>query len=630
MWGNPYPHEAIMRIVLAILLLASPVWAGFEPSGPYTYYNPETGQTRVATGGPLRNYFDGSIWRKINPDFQAIGGQLVADSGYHKVITDPTENIIWLDWNGHTLGIKAGNLYAYRKSTDTRTPIATPDFTYRSYDANIITITGIYPNVDLEIENRTGHLRHRFIFHQAARDDFETWWQNNGQHDDIYVVNAFRLYVGQLNCDWRDQVGDFDLSVDRDITGLVELRYGDAAEFFLGDERVKLSTGPVDHTPLYKRVMLIGGNPYLAEGFKWTTVRVWNDGDIIHNATFGNQSETETASHSMADDETVAARFQGPNFSGTLDSVYAFVHDNWSVNDTAKFFIYSDSTVAGQTYPGHILASASGRVAIFSAAATYGWKGDAVSVALTSGEYYWMGLNLAEITTGGGTASINASAATGGDFNNIADPLPLIDPWDGGTVQVKVLSIYGVYTLDTGDGVEMDEYIDPDADTAPDDWTNTGGANKLASITDNVTANYISETTDEQAEEFGMANPTSIAGDDTIDSVKFIWRGKDGGSGNNRAMPRIIVGADTSDGTSVALLTTWAYYEDNFTTAPDAGAWTLTDLNSLEIWMQCKAISNTVFAERAFIRIYYTTAAGVGGDYPMRRRHMIEKLSGGL
>ena len=315
--------------IVSLLIVAFPaadLFGQWVPSGPYTYYNAELDRTRIVGGGPLRNYYADGAWRSVNPEFRYVGNWLVSDSGYHKVAANLTTNVVWLNWRGHYLGIEVAPLYACRASTTERTKLADPSFTSRSWDGSIITIEDVYPGVDLEIENDPDALKHRYHFHPAARTALETWWQNNGQHDDMWVVNTFRLHIDSLNCNWSDKVSGFTLDSERELT--LPVRIGSAAaEFFLPNQVVELEATDGEQGSLSYRLLRIGGNAYLAEGFRWATVREWDAGTIGHYAVFGNKYNGN-AKGAIAHAYGIADNgYQYTAISGdVVDSLYCRLH----------------------------------------------------------------------------------------------------------------------------------------------------------------------------------------------------------------------------------------------------------------------------------------------------------------
>lgn len=164
------------------------------------------------------------------------------------------------------------------------------------------------------------------------------------------------------------------------------------------------------------------------------------------------------------------------------------------------------------------------------------------------------------------------------------------------------------------------EKIEPDATSTPNAWDSTSGISKVTSVTDAVDDNYISETIDEDKQRFTMANPTGIDGGDTIDSVVTYMRAKDSGTGNNKVQMHQYVDANSNDGTNEALSTSYVDYTDAFALAPDGGAWTLTDVNDLQLEAHCTAIGalKTVYVTKIYATVWFTPAAGAvySGKFP--------------
>jgi hypothetical protein len=161
--------------------------------------------------------------------------------------------------------------------------------------------------------------------------------------------------------------------------------------------------------------------------------------------------------------------------------------------------------------------------------------------------------------------------------------------------------------------------------TTPDDWTNEGGANKVASVSDAVDANYIWESTDEEQQKFRVEQTSDIGESDVIDSVKTMWRGQDNGTGANKVTIHQYVGVNSNDGSDINLSTSWTDYEDNFALAPAGGSWTLAEVDSLDLQAHCTAVGalKQVRVTRLYARVYYTPATGgayqgqviiIGGD----------------
>lgn len=170
--------------------------------------------------------------------------------------------------------------------------------------------------------------------------------------------------------------------------------------------------------------------------------------------------------------------------------------------------------------------------------------------------------------------------------------------------------------------VEGEAYIEADATGSPDNWSNIGGANKVASVTDFIDDNYITTSAATGKQRFTLGNPSGIDGGDQIDSVETFWWGRDNGSGNNRVQMHQYVGANSNDGANVSLTESFVGYTDVFTLAPDGGAWTLTDLNDLQIEAHCTAIGafRSVDVAKIYLIVYFTEAGAPAEQTSYRRR----------
>lgn len=435
--------------LFALLLLAATVSAEYLPSGSRSSYNADVDSSRLATGGPLRNYLDGSTWREIKTDLRLDNGALVSDSGFHSFHADLATNIVRLDWQGHILKLEVAPLFAYRRSTNTRTKLANPNFTNRSFSGSTITIRNIYPNVDLDIINTPDAMKHRFTFHQAARDAFDTWWANNGSLEDIYLVNTFRLDVDSLGLRWADSAGNFDMTSERDLTRYVRLKSGTLTKFFLTKTEVWLDAAPGGHLDLYKRLMLIGGTPYLAEGFRWVDARLIGDGPLKHDVTFGNESET--ADFNLSGNRKLGSPFMMGGTPGIADSIYSYNHNAWGDGpDLLQWVIYTDSSDHGGTdsVPAAMVDTTDSYITISgSNIALYGQEFTR-TVNLSANTLYWLMFQCND-------AYYGRSAGTGNDRarREVPDTRPLDNPSGAGAGWTEIISVYVVYSIG-GDGLD--------------------------------------------------------------------------------------------------------------------------------------------------------------------------------
>lgn len=426
-----------MKYLLTIFLMSA-IWSGaaaeYVPSGPRSFYNADVDSSKYATGGPLRNYHSDGQWRQINPDFRVKGGWLVSDSGQHSVGANLSTNVVWVEWEGHYLGLEVAPLYAYRKSTGVRIKLADPSFTQRSFDGPFIRITNIYPNVDLEIRNEPTSVQHRFIFSQSARDAFGIWWQNNGSHEDIYIVNSLKLHTDSLNLPVS-----VDLSVDQDID---RVNFGDL--FGLSRRRMYHENG--NHTDtVYKRIVNISGSHYLLEGFKWTTIKDWSDGDIFHYLVLGSDGDyTEELQFGGSLHAVVFIDTSG--VAGTATAVWVRGRGD---NDEVNVGLYADN--AGS--PAALISFATIHI---DGAGPLEWHTAAYTETIDATTVYWILIQNNTASSVIVAYDGPVSTARDGTKNAYEDPAPPTDPQSGGTIQSRTNNNRACYIEYTAAGGAAD------------------------------------------------------------------------------------------------------------------------------------------------------------------------------
>jgi hypothetical protein len=171
------------------------------------------------------------------------------------------------------------------------------------------------------------------------------------------------------------------------------------------------------------------------------------------------------------------------------------------------------------------------------------------------------------------------------------------------------------------------EILLPDASTS-DVWNASPAGTKVDRVIDDDDGEFISSgSSDPVVHRFSVGNSTFDASA-TVDSVRVLWRGRDNGSGNNRAFVSIWTDASNyCDGTAEALTTSFAEYNAPFTAAPsgaDACAGTLTKaiIDGLEIVVTADPLGNSREAQVSDIDLYvfYTEAS----SFQSARRRKVE------
>jgi hypothetical protein len=133
------------------------------------------------------------------------------------------------------------------------------------------------------------------------------------------------------------------------------------------------------------------------------------------------------------------------------------------------------------------------------------------------------------------------------------------------------------------------EIIYPESVGTKDEWTNVGGADKIASLIDTVMANYIraANNSTDDTQEVNMADLTVAENNDVIDSVRVVWCAWEVGAGANiSARASIMINTDVLNGTTRALDPDigdgCTEYVESFTSPPGSrGTWDIVEVDSL-------------------------------------------------
>ncbi len=130
------------------------------------------------------------------------------------------------------------------------------------------------------------------------------------------------------------------------------------------------------------------------------------------------------------------------------------------------------------------------------------------------------------------------------------------------------------------------ETLQVDAVGATTNWTLGAGASKVAAVNtpdDDDTSYIASGTTSGTTQQFTVANPSQVSANAVINFVRIVARCKRGGAQNCNFVVSTVLSASSTDGASQTGATSYANTQDDFTTKPGGGSWTLTDLQNLEI-----------------------------------------------
>lgn len=400
-------HVLILTATLALLWGAGVAVAELVPTGPSSWTNTETGKTSRAFWNaptpPAICYQDtAGTWQFIEDDWQQIGQKQAWKNlqGPHRMWCDSTGQVIYAKWGGgqwHYLGMKPPILIKFNKADSSYDVLATMATDSISVAGGVVTFHDAFTSgIDVQIVNRGKVFQncspYRFIFHQAGRDTLG----DHGPWGNRMVGTSTRLVIDSLNVPLRN--GEDTLVIDENgviIDGPLGIgNLSNIMRTYLYHE------DSVTTIPIRKRLVLIGGNPYLIELFDAADANALPNGVIAHDATFG-PTEIPASTGNATIENTVAYDGATPSTSGTLDSLTAYVAAD--VDHEAKLALYNSAY-------NDVLDS----VAQFtiSGTGTYHWESHPVieGVSITgSTEYYFAAWS--EATSGYCRVQFNSDAS---------------------------------------------------------------------------------------------------------------------------------------------------------------------------------------------------------------------------
>lgn len=314
-----------MRWLIIFLLLTGTALADPTPIGPASWVNSDSSITRaMGMGGtPTLNYQKAdSTWDFIVDDWVQVGNKQIWKSvrGNHRVFADSTGAAIYAKGD-HYLGTKTTHLIKFDKSDSTWQTLKTnmPDSVTMS--GRTITFHNIFPGVDKRLVNNAKGFKmfaEQFILHDEARDTIATY----GPWAGYLLGTATQLNVDSLNLLWKDAAGLFDItSAGRMTDGWIKGMDADTMVWTIANSYLQ-TTDSTTSIVVHKRIVLLGGTPYLVELFNPVPTASLPDGDIWHYATFG---ETDAENNDLAIDDKQICLRAIPGSSGDADSLTAYL-----------------------------------------------------------------------------------------------------------------------------------------------------------------------------------------------------------------------------------------------------------------------------------------------------------------
>jgi hypothetical protein len=161
------------------------------------------------------------------------------------------------------------------------------------------------------------------------------------------------------------------------------------------------------------------------------------------------------------------------------------------------------------------------------------------------------------------------------------------------------------------------EIIYPESVGTLDEWTNVGGADKIASLTDADDASYINSSngSTNDTQEVNVSDLTVAEGADVIDSVRVFWRTSENGivaAMEGRAS--IMIGSDVLNGTTRSFSGTGIIveYTESFTSPPGSrGTWDIVEVDSLvtRLAVTTASAGDHVRVYKMYIEVFFTSAS---------------------
>ena len=267
-------------------------------------------------------------------------------------------------------------------------------------------------------------------------------------------------------------------------------------------------------------------------------------------------------------------------YDGTLDSISIGLSDSGDP-DSVYFFIYSDNT--GE--PNSLLATSSDSAYVSGTDDAEAIYTLSLSTSLSASTTYWIGFG----NSAGSDINYSYIRSTTSHSRSHADLRPYDASWNTGgdaAVNAELLAI-AYYTTD-----DSIRHLYPSGDGTYDDWCALSDCYPYVDEPARHDSSGTAKTASgDDSQSYTLPNWTDVGGDagDTIDSVQIIGVVKrNNTNAGNLQIPFIYDGADSIHGATYLDAALPQEYVDTtiadvFTTAPDGGAWTVTDVDNLQI-----------------------------------------------
>ena len=198
---------------------------------------------------------------------------------------------------------------------------------------------------------------------------------------------------------------------------------------------------------LYNRIILIDGNIYHCEGFRYSDIRQWPGDGVYHNETFGQTTEYSSTSRGITTGLQNVIEATLTEAATTVSFSY-MGHDSWSNDDPVYAVIYEDDG----NEPGAVVEKSTDSAAVTNQAG-YELITIPIVTSLSASTDYFIGIwnNSSSTTRIGGAAS---TGATNFETRTVATYPTIVDPWDTSDDQNlgtgNYWTMYMTYTVSGG------------------------------------------------------------------------------------------------------------------------------------------------------------------------------------
>jgi len=321
-------------LLTLLLLLPTLVQAQLKPVGTHSWQDFTNGKTVHAIGSsvPINYQKDDGSWERIDSRWESVNDTTWrVVKGNHKTYAFADGRAYYfLPRKGvrHAIGTDTRRLIKFNKSDSTWSTlfVASIDSVRIGYgvdelDPCSLIFHDIFPGVDKVLIYDRGRYVERYLFHQEARDSLA----NHGPWTNYWVGTATKLDLDSLNLNFHDSLGQFGVGVKgRLIHGWLKCQKTDTMVFMLSRNWLWAEDTLVNRSEVIVRkwIVKLTGKSYLVEMFNPVLTASWAEGDIWHNASFGNENEEIT--QAFLEGRRTGSIYEAPS-AGTLDSIKAYI-----------------------------------------------------------------------------------------------------------------------------------------------------------------------------------------------------------------------------------------------------------------------------------------------------------------